>query len=593
MAMGAALGDTQSEAAFATDYGQVAVKKVYNVVMMNVKKGSREEDLIVSEGSSLRNSIYWFQFSKLVLDEDIFISGNMLSSAIEAIANTSHAALTQASAISEKVEPIFLQDKSVVQITMMDPEISKYRMNGSLADINECIQREDYSSLYMTLLICLVTIGLTASLFVLTVIGWFPDLYSTSKYIGQAYSLFTNMVALVVSGFVVLSTFVPSIQACNMVVVLVHFTMFLFLTSEFLVHLDFYTAIVLPFWHEEKVASNENAATFLCVLSIIGSMSATGGLFFSGHIKCEDDHSCPIVPIINMSLDESTSMTVVVMTLSLLGFVFLTCCHIFLIALQKLRANVVAPAAANNLSGTTKTILVDNGEGVLVYDDDVVSKEVRSAARTPFADPNFLQAIGSSFLERVAKNNERHDEDPDLPGYEDEPRPSTSRDADNALLRSKIRYEKENAQIVLKPPTTDEANKSFDKFKAETTAKESANAANKDEKEKEEAPPINLNVELWKALTKSFRFTILTIVSYGFLLLPSMGLALLGMGYHEYVNQEYAEDPTNLVFLKTFWWRFTMLLFVLVRTAQPIILAKMDKTINNKIGVIISDDVED
>ena len=87
----------------------------------------------------------------------------------------------------------------------------------------------------------------------------------------QAYSLFTNMVALVMAGFVVLSTFVPSVQACSMVAVLVHFTMFLFLTSEFLVHLDFYTAIVLPFWHEEKVASNENAATFLCVLSIIGN----------------------------------------------------------------------------------------------------------------------------------------------------------------------------------------------------------------------------------------------------------------------------------------------------------------------------------
>ena len=214
------------------------------------------------------------------------------------------------------------------------------------------------------------------------------------------------MVALVMAGFVVLSTFVPSVQACSMVSVLVHFTMFLFLTSEFLVHLDFYTAIVLPFWHEEKVASNENAATFLCVLSIIGSSSAVGGLFFSGHIKCENDHHCPIVPIINMSLDESTSMTVYLMTISLFGLVFLTCLHVFCVALQKLRANVVAPAAANNLSGTSKTILVDNGEGVLVYEDDVVSKEVRSAARTPFADPKFLQDIRSSFLDRVTKVNE-------------------------------------------------------------------------------------------------------------------------------------------------------------------------------------------
>ncbi len=31
----------------------------------------------------------------------------------------------------------------------------------------------------------MVTVGLTASLFVLTVIGWFPDLYSSSKYICQ------------------------------------------------------------------------------------------------------------------------------------------------------------------------------------------------------------------------------------------------------------------------------------------------------------------------------------------------------------------------------------------------------------------------
>lgn len=505
------------------------------------------------------------------------------------MANASQAALTKAAAVAVEMEPVQLKDKSVVQITMMDPDISKYRENGSLPDsIGECFGREPYTSLYLAPLICLVTVGLTASLFVLTVIGWFPDLYSTSKYIAQAYSLLTNMVALVMAGFVVLSTFVPSVQACNMVVILVHFTMFLFLSSEFLVHLDFYTAIVLPFWHEEKVASNENAATFLCVLSIIGSVSAAGGLFFSGHIKCEDNHPCPIVPIINMSLDESTSMTVMVTTLSLLGFVFLTCCHIFLIALQKLRANVVAPAAANNLSGTTKTLLVDNGEGVLVYEDDVLSKEVRSASRTPFADPNFLQAIGSSFLERVARKNENEEE------HEAEPMPGTSRDAGMA----KIRFEKERTtQIVLKPPSTEEANKSFqDKIKTET---KKAGGDKENEKQDqagngtEEAPPLNLNVELWKALTKSFRFTILTIASYGFLLLPSSGLALLGMGYHDYITEDYASDPTNKVFLSTFQWRATMLCFVVVRTAQPIILAKMDKTINNKIGVIISDDVED
>merc|ERR1719273_1133388 len=155
------------------------------------------------------------------------------------------------------------------------------------------------------------------------------------------------------------------------------------------------------------------------------------------------------------------------MTFSLFSIVLLTCCHVFLVALQKLRANVVAPAAANNLSGTTRTILVDNGEGVLIYEDDVVSKEVRSAARTPFADPNFLQAIGSSFLERVTKNNEQAAmEDP--PEYEQEPKPSTSKDAPGTLPpvpRSQIRFEKEGVkipkgnQIVLKPPSKEEANK--------------------------------------------------------------------------------------------------------------------------------------
>lgn len=197
----------------------------------------------------------------------------MLVEAVKVLANASTTAMAKAAAMNLDLEPVQLADKTVVQVTMMDPDIGKYRANGSMPgmpSLAECIVREEYSSPYMTLLICLVTIGLTASLFVLTVIGWFPDLYSTSKYIAQAYSLFTNMIALVVAGFVVLSTFVPSIQACNMVLVLVHFTMFMFLTSEFLVHLDFYTAIVLPFWHEEKVASNENAATFICVLSIIG-----------------------------------------------------------------------------------------------------------------------------------------------------------------------------------------------------------------------------------------------------------------------------------------------------------------------------------
>ena len=135
----------------------------------------------------------------------------------------------------------------------------------------------------------------------------------------------------------------------------------------------------------------------------------------------------------------------------------------------------------------------------------------------------------------------------------------------------------------------------IDKEVGSDDRKDSAGAGGteKQDPSAEELPPINFHVEFWKALTKSFRFTLLTIASYGFLLLPSAGLALIGMGYDAKVSEEYAKDPVNQVFLKSWVWKTTMLCFVIVRTAQPIILAKFDKTINNKIGVIISDDVED
>ena len=48
-------------------------------------------------------------------------------------------------------------------------------------------------------------------------------------------------------------------------------------------------------------------------------------------------------------------------------------------------------------------------------------------------------------------------------------------------------------------------------------------------------------MELWKALTKSFRFTLLNIASYGFLLLPSSGLAMIALGYSKYDELPFAE----------------------------------------------------
>ena len=93
-----------------------------------------------------------------------------------------------------------------------------------------------------------------------------------------------------------------------------------------------------------------------------------------------------------------------------------------------------------------------------------------------------------------------------------------------------------------------------------------------------------------------FEFQIRPQLSLAKSSVQSSYIIVLGAGYgadSKWVSEEYEEDPVNKVFLKPMIWKTTMLCFVIVRTAQPIILAKMDKTINNKIGVIISDDVED
>ena len=112
----------------------------------------------------------------------------MISSNLQNLINATAPRLTQAKAMASHNDPISFDNQSVVHVLMMDPDIGKYRHNlsdGAESSLTECIVREEYSSLYLTMLIILVTVGLTASLFVLTVIGWFPDLYSTSKYIGQ------------------------------------------------------------------------------------------------------------------------------------------------------------------------------------------------------------------------------------------------------------------------------------------------------------------------------------------------------------------------------------------------------------------------
>lgn len=546
-------------------------------------------------------------------------TGNMLVAAATAIASSAVSAVATATAAHND------GNKSIMESTDdLKVEISLETSAGTVGAVQpaaasggdspgvellakvvtECQLREEYSSVYLTVLICLVTIGLTASLFVLTIIGWFPDLSSNSKHICQAYSLLCNMVALVTAGFVVLSTFVPSYNACNLVLILVHFAIFLFLSSELLVHLDFYTAIVTPFWHEETVAGNETAATMTCALHMVASAVATAVLYFVGILHCSDDNSCFIIPIMNMSQDGSTSMVISAMLIALFCLVMLTTCHIFGIAIQKLRANSVVPAAANNLSGTTQKLLVSNGAGLLMYEDDPVSQEVKSVSRTPFADPTFLHAIGSSFLERVSKSSNQRDNNalvtrcqlPDLPPEYQEPQPSTSR---AAILNEKRMLEnaekKKQQHVMFQEPEKKGLNVAAlaqtAAAAAAANAANNANTKNENGEQKDGGPQSSLNVELWRALTKSFRYTLVNIATYVFLLLPSSGLAMVTIHYTDYIPNDYLKNPTGEIFLPSWLWRLTMFFFVLSRTAQPIILAKMDKVINNKIGVIISDDV--
>jgi len=104
----------------------------------------------------------------------------MLLAAASALATSAASAMAAAPEASGEQK---VDGSMAVEINMMETE--SYN-NTSVSQIfSECVVREAYSSFYLTLLICFVTIGLTASLFVLTVIGWFPDLYSTSKYICQ------------------------------------------------------------------------------------------------------------------------------------------------------------------------------------------------------------------------------------------------------------------------------------------------------------------------------------------------------------------------------------------------------------------------
>ena len=82
----------------------------------------------------------------------------------------------------------------------------------------------------------------------------------------------TNFSSLCISGFVILSTFVPTIGTCSVVLCSVHYCLLTTFFAEFLSHVDYYVAIVWPFFHEEHFRV-EDRTLKMCILSAIGKLS--------------------------------------------------------------------------------------------------------------------------------------------------------------------------------------------------------------------------------------------------------------------------------------------------------------------------------
>ena len=98
-----------------------------------------------------------------------------------------------------------------------------------------------------------------------------------------AYCLISNLVTLSSCGFIVLSTFIPTTRSCSLVLLLTHFSLFLFIISKFTLHVDFYTAIVFPFWHE--YISDKETVIGWCISTFLIVLSATTVLYFVGPLR--------------------------------------------------------------------------------------------------------------------------------------------------------------------------------------------------------------------------------------------------------------------------------------------------------------------
>ena len=75
--------------------------------------------------------------------------------------------------------------------------------------------------------------------------------------------------SLCTSGFVILATFVPTYGTCSVVLCAVHACLFCTFFAELLSHVDYYVAIVWPFFHEEHFGGEEKPMA-ICALTGIG-----------------------------------------------------------------------------------------------------------------------------------------------------------------------------------------------------------------------------------------------------------------------------------------------------------------------------------
>jgi hypothetical protein len=83
-------------------------------------------------------------------------------------------------------------------------------------------------------------------------------------------------------------------------------------------------------------------------------------------------------------------------------------------------------------------------------------------------------------------------------------------------------------------------------------------------------------------------FIQINILTYVFFMMPSLGIGLEAAGYSNILGHlGHVLGGDNGIFLTTWVWKGSILLFMVSRTAMPIIMAKTDKALLAKIHVII------